>query len=198
MGIKNLLPLMQDAIVRTSLTTMKGSRIAVDVSGWLHKSIYTFAHEFILNGFRDNQLYVDFIIGRVLKLKEEKIEAILVFDGKRNILKSDEQKKREELRLGYIEHAKQLLINIKESNDEAYKKSLQKEAIEYAQKGLNVTHEMEKNTIKALRKMGCQVIVAPYEADPQLGTYLSIFYLIIYLIYLSILLTMHLLTSSFM
>lgn len=169
MGIKNLLPLLQDAIVRTSLTTMKGTRVAVDVSGWLHKSIYTFAHEFVSNGFQDNQLYVDFIIGRVLKLKEEKIEAILVFDGKRNILKSDEHIKREELRLGYIEQAKKLLLCIKESNDETYKKNCTKEAIEFAQKGLNVTHEMEKNTIKALRKMGCKVIVAPYEADPQLG-----------------------------
>ena len=37
------------------------------------------------------------------------------------------------------------------------------------QRGLSVTQDMEKNCIAGLRKLGIEVIVAPYEADPQLA-----------------------------
>lgn len=37
------------------------------------------------------------------------------------------------------------------------------------QKGLGVSHEMELNTISALRKLAIDVIISPYEADAQLA-----------------------------
>lgn len=39
----------------------------------------------------------------------------------------------------------------------------------HLKKGLGVTHAMEKSCIAALRKLKVEVIVAPYEADPQLA-----------------------------
>ena len=46
---------------------------------------------------------------------------------------------------------------------------MRNECIACFQRGLGVTHEMEKNVIAGLRRCGMEVIVAPYEADPQLA-----------------------------
>ena len=62
-----------------------------------------------------------------------------------------------------------LLENIKNTNDSLCKIKLRTEAINCFQKGLTVTHEMEKNVIAALRKIGIAVIISPYEADVQLA-----------------------------
>ena len=37
------------------------------------------------------------------------------------------------------------------------------------QRGLGVTHDMELNTISALKKLNIEVIISPYEADAQLA-----------------------------
>ena len=46
---------------------------------------------------------------------------------------------------------------------------MRNECIACFQRGLGVTHEMEKNCIAGLRKCNFEVIIAPYEADPQLA-----------------------------
>ena len=46
---------------------------------------------------------------------------------------------------------------------------LKSECVACYQRGLAATHDMEKKCVAALKKMGVTVIVAPYEADPQLA-----------------------------
>jgi hypothetical protein len=53
---------------------------------------------------------------------------------------------------------------------------LRQEAIVCFQRGLDVTHSMEKSTIAALRKLNIKCIVAPYEADAQLAYLCAIGY----------------------
>lgn len=46
---------------------------------------------------------------------------------------------------------------------------MRNECIACFQRGLGVTHDMEKNCLAALRKCNVDIVVAPYEADPQLA-----------------------------
>jgi 5'-3' exonuclease len=71
-----------------------------------------------------------------------------------------------------LESGRRLLATIKSSADTMDAKCLRKlkyECLNFYQRGLGVTHEMEKLCIAGLRKMGVTVIVAPFEADPQLA-----------------------------
>lgn len=68
-----------------------------------------------------------------------------------------------------MENGRRLLENMKSTNDNNCKAKLRAEAISCIQRGLNVTHDMEKQTIAALKKIGVVTIVAPYEADCQLA-----------------------------
>ena len=58
---------------------------------------------------------------------------------------------------------------MKQTSDVQTRAKMRNECIACFQRGLGVTHEMEKNCMAALRKAGVEVIVAPYEADPQLA-----------------------------
>ena len=97
--------------------------------------------------------------------------------------------KREENRLLHISDGRRILNKLKQANDPACISKLKNECISCFQvrfftsfflknnidltyqfkKGLGVTHAMEKSCIAALRKLKVEVIVAPYEADPQLA-----------------------------
>ena len=169
MGIKDLLQAISAAVENSEISEFAGQRIAVDASSWLHKGLYGAAEDYVDSNFSDNQLYVDFILTRVRQFMIMGVEPVMVFDGKRSILKSGTHEKRSDARRTCIEQGKRLLENMSKVSDAACKEKLRSEAISYFQRGLSVTSAMEKNTISALNKMGVKVIVAPYEADAQLA-----------------------------
>ena len=82
---------------------------------------------------------------------------------------SETRAKRDEGRLGNIENAKRLIESISKTSDPGCRAKMRNECIACFQRGLGVTHEMEKNCMAALRKSNVDIIVAPYEADPQLA-----------------------------
>eukprot|EP01035_Chromulina_nebulosa_P025593 gene25593-33415_t len=168
MGIKDLLKCLQPLTVERNINEFKGMSIAVDASGWLHRGLYAAVEDIIDSNMKDSQLYVDFIIMRVTELKAYGVDPVLVFDGKRNYMKAETNSKREDLRQSHIITGKKLLENIKKTNDRECAQKLRREAITCFQRGLGVTHEMEINTIAALRKLNIPVIVSPYESDCQL------------------------------
>lgn len=84
-------------------------------------------------------------------------------------LQSETRAKRDEGRIGNIENAKRLLESISKTSDPICRSKMRNECISCFQRGLGVTHEMEKNCLAALRKYNIDIIVAPYEADPQLA-----------------------------
>lgn len=59
--------------------------------------------------------------------------------------------------------------SISKTSDPICRSKMRNECISCFQRGLGVTHEMEKNCLAALRKYNVDIIVAPYEADPQLA-----------------------------
>ena len=148
---------------------MKGKSVAVDTSGWLHKGLYVCAEDFVDSGYVDNQLYVDFILSRVKTFEANGVKLILVFDGKRNNLKGDTQRKREDSRTRYLEQGYRLVDNMRSAVDGVTRSKLRQEAIACFQRGMAVSHEMENSVISAARKMGVQVIVSPNESDAQLA-----------------------------
>ena len=171
MGIKDLLQQMSGVMIAGSIKILEGKRIAIDCSNWLHKGVFASAEEYVDSGFVDTQLYVDFIIGRVRNLVLcGGVIPVVVFDGRRNGLKNETRESRADTRHAYLEQGKRLLENMRNCTDDQHVRvKLRAEAISCFQKGLSVTPEMEKATIGAVRKMGIQVIVAPYEADSQLA-----------------------------
>ena len=110
MGIKDLLPSLADITQKEfSLSELKGKRVAIDASGkcstnilthineslcyywlwiaWLHKAIFATAEESLDLDFEEHLLYVDFLITRTRNFRLCGVEPVLVFDGKRSILK---------------------------------------------------------------------------------------------------------------
>ncbi len=169
MGIKDLLQNVNGIVEDKHITDFSGGRVAIDASGWLHKGLYGAAEDLVDNNFEDTQLYVDFILSRVRTLMLNNVEPVVVFDGKRSTLKNETAISRGDTRKSYMDQGKHLLDNMRKASDSTVKAKFRREAISNFQKGLSVTTDMEKNTIGALRKMGVKVIVAPYEADPQLA-----------------------------
>jgi hypothetical protein len=84
-------------------------------------------------------------------------------------LQSDTCKKRDETREAVIESGRKLIENMAKTHDPQCRAKLRQEAMACFQRGLDVTHAMEKSVIAGLRKLDICCIVAPYEADVQLA-----------------------------
>lgn len=168
MGIKDLLRALEPLAKVQNISEFQNKSIAIDASGWLHKGLYAATEDFVDSGFVDNQLYVDYILMRIHELKSYGIEPVMVFDGRRSYLKSETNSKREESRRINMQNGQRLLDSMRCTKDSACSFKLKHEAMTCFQRGLSVTHEMEKNTIAALRKINVPVIISPYEADCQL------------------------------
>ena len=50
MGVKGLLQCLQKATQASSISGFKGTRVAIDASGWLHKGLYAAAEDFVDSG----------------------------------------------------------------------------------------------------------------------------------------------------
>ena len=74
------------------MTSFRGKKLAIDASGWLHKSLWVTVEDLVDSNFaHDEQLYVDFFITRVTNLRRSGTEPVFVFDGKRHAMKSETQ-----------------------------------------------------------------------------------------------------------
>ena len=138
------------------------------ITGWLHKGLYAAAEDFVDSGL-DSELYVDFILARARNFLLNNVEPVFVFDGKKNILKTETCHKRNEFKEMKVESGKKLVANMGRTHDPACRMKLRQEALACFQKGLDVTHDMEIAAIAGLRRLNIQCVVAPYEADAQLA-----------------------------
>ena len=50
MGVKGLLPGLQESARASSVGYFKGTRVAIDASGWLHKGLYAAAEDYVDSG----------------------------------------------------------------------------------------------------------------------------------------------------
>ncbi|KAK8808398.1 hypothetical protein WA158_008299 [Blastocystis sp. Blastoise] len=159
MGISTLLRTLRSITTPVNLREYSGQTAAVDALCWLHRGTYNCATELCLGQKTDR--YIRFCMDRVQMLLDNNITPILVFDGADLPAKEGTNDNRHDHR----EESKRKGL-------EYYKNGNMKEASFYFRQAIDITPEMYIGLLKELKKRHIQYIIAPYEADAQLG-YLS-------------------------
>ncbi|KAH9599590.1 XPG N-terminal [Trypanosoma melophagium] len=166
MGILGLSKLLYDrspsAIKESELNTYFGRRIAIDAS----MAIYQFL--IAMKGFQDGQgvelrneegevtSHLNGLFARTLRMVDEGLKPIYVFDGKPPALKASELQSRHQK----AEEAQQQFENAKEEgNDEMMEKM--------GKRTVRVSKEQMEEAKKLLQLMGIPVVQAPSEAEAQ-------------------------------
>ncbi len=162
MGIKGLLKLLQDQAPGSLKTypfeSLFGRKVAVDASMCLYQFLIA-----VRTGPDDQNLtnqdgevtsHLQGLFYRSLRMLEEGVKPVFVFDGKPPVLKGGELEKRRERRA----EAETDLQEAKEEGD-------QEEVNKYQRRLVRVTKEHNEDAKKLLRLMGIPVVEAPSEAE---------------------------------
>ncbi|RWS02272.1 exonuclease 1-like protein, partial [Dinothrombium tinctorium] len=156
MGINGLLPLLSSATHQVDVRDFRNSIAAIDVYSWLHKGVYSCAHNLYVGETSD--AYIDYCLRNTEYLIKCGIKPILVFDGRDLPAKkvTDETRK--------VRKEKD-----RKRIDELVREGKEYEARELMKRCVDITHEMAFKLIVELRKRNIDYIVAPYEADAQIA-----------------------------
>ncbi|KAI9370140.1 hypothetical protein BJX61DRAFT_516453 [Aspergillus egyptiacus] len=155
MGIKGLHGLLKSIQKPCHLKKFSGQTLGVDAYGWLHRGTVACAVELALD--RPTTKHIDFVLSRVRMLLYFGVTPYLVFDGDNLPSKSGTEEQRQQKR-----------AESKALGMELHRKGRTAEAYQEFQKAVDVTPLMARHLIEALKEMGVQYVVAPYEADAQL------------------------------
>ncbi|WBW73991.1 exonuclease I Exo1 [Schizosaccharomyces osmophilus] len=155
MGIKGLLGFLKSSQTPSHVEEFSGKTLGVDGYVWLHKGVFTCAHELAMQ--KDTDKYIKYAVHQALMLQYYGVKPIIVFDGGPLPCKAPTEQKRKERREEAFRFAKQLW-------DEGKKG----QAFAQFSHCVDVTPEMAAKVIAALKEHGISSIVAPYEADSQL------------------------------
>eukprot|EP00756_Hemistasia_phaeocysticola_P060448 Hpha_TRINITY_DN403_c0_g1::TRINITY_DN403_c0_g1_i1::g.27606::m.27606/K10746/EXO1; exonuclease 1 len=156
MGIQGLLPALRAIEEKTNLSAFKGQRAGVDAYGWLHRVCVSCAEA--LGEGRETDAYIKGFAYRVRQLQSFGVVPVLVFDGDDLPSKKRTNDVRRAGRRKELAHARELI-----------KAGKRGEAYTHFMKGLEVTPDLASTVISAMRDIGVECIVAPYEADAQLA-----------------------------
>uniref|UniRef100_A0A7S1KUX0 Exonuclease 1 n=1 Tax=Percolomonas cosmopolitus TaxID=63605 RepID=A0A7S1KUX0_9EUKA len=156
MGINGLLPALKPCLNAVHIREYKGKRLAVDAYVWLHKGAFSCAEE-LCQGIATEK-YLNFCSRMVGLLLHYGVIPVIVFDGDRLPMKSGEEHTRKSSRKENLQKAKSL---VQAGNYGDAKK--------YFQQAVDVSPTMAKRFIEMLKTKNVEYIVAPYEADAQLG-----------------------------
>lgn len=156
MGITGLISQVEKASTSVHVSRLRGSVCVVDANGWLHRASYGCAEDLYYG--RPTDQYVRFCLKRLQIVIDAGIKPIMVFDGQRLPAKEVTHKNRQSLRHEKRQKVEQLLADGRASKA----KELMRNCVE-------VTPEMAKNLINALRSKDIDFVVAPFEADAQMA-----------------------------
>jgi exonuclease-1 len=172
MGIQGLLKECEYVMKDRYLSELKGLRVAVDGYVWLHRGIYWGASD--LARGRKSTSHIKYFMNRVrqllqyVSLKSElyvpsrhEMVVTVVFDGAPLPMKAATESERAKSRAVALERA----LELERCGDKA-------QAQTFFSRAVDVSPQMAFEVSEHLRKEGIDVLVAPYEADAQLG-YLS-------------------------
>jgi len=95
MGVLNLFSFMNNTKKKTNLKNFKGATLGIDISCWLHASLYSLKRVELKyeNIFEDLELlnssdcFLDFIKNKLKIFEENQINCVVVFDGKKPMIK---------------------------------------------------------------------------------------------------------------
>ncbi|KAG9510378.1 Flap endonuclease 1, partial [Fragariocoptes setiger] len=162
MGIKQLSKLIADvapqAIKEQEIKAYFGRRIAIDASTSLYQFLIAIRmqSDLMTNDSGETTSHLIGFLHRTVKLIENGIKPVYVFDGKPPDLKFGELGKRSEKRK-----------EAKEKLDKAVEDNNQEEIIKFNKRLIHVTPKHNEDVKKLLRFMGLPVIDAPSEAEAQ-------------------------------
>ncbi|KAI6232979.1 Flap endonuclease 1-like protein [Aphelenchoides fujianensis] len=163
MGIKDLSKVLADhaerAVREQELGAYFGRKVAIDASMSMYQFLIAIRHDNgqnLSNEKGESTSHLNGMFYRTIRLMENGLKPIFVFDGKPPELKSDELVKRYEKR----EEAKKELEAAKEKGDH-------ETAEKYERRTVKVTPEQGDQCKALLRAMGVPVVEAPCEAEAQ-------------------------------
>jgi len=140
------------------LKEFAGKRIAIDISGCIHRSGVVQARKYFL-GTLENKPWCDYTEALINVLRENNITPIVVFDGQKRL--PEKQSCNDRRRDGHSMAMRQALLEE------------QSGAIEEAEKqwmrAFTVTVDMEKQVMLLLETLDVEYVVAEHEADLEIG-----------------------------
>ncbi|KAJ3431578.1 exonuclease [Anaeramoeba flamelloides] len=156
MGIKALFQALNIISKKIHLRKFKGKTIAIDGYVLLYKHAFKSAREILVEKssktlVKNCMEFIDLLVGFG-------ITPFVVFDGASLPMKLETQSKRTKTRLESFKKAQEFE---KEGN--------MKEANRFYQRSVRIRSNNAHDLLVALKKKNIQVLVAPYEADPQLA-----------------------------
>lgn len=146
---------------RVTLDERAGARAAVDAYSWLHKGAFACAKELALGRApwgRGDAPYVRYCVYRANMLRAHGIEPVIVFDGDGLPAKRREESARRARRAEALERGRRA-----EAMGDG------RAATMHYAGATDVTPEMARELIVALRREKFDFAVAPYEADAQIA-----------------------------
>ncbi|CAM9161760.1 unnamed protein product, partial [Chrysoparadoxa australica] len=156
MGISGLLPLLRPVTRDSHLSDLKGKVVGVDMYSWIHKGVYSCSKELCLGEPTDK--YITYCLKRVGLLRDYSVQPYLVFDG------------------GYLPAKKKKELERRLSREKSKREGIQhhresrsKDAHAAFAKAVEVTPFMAYRVMQAVKQHFNGMVVAPYEADAQLG-----------------------------
>jgi hypothetical protein len=76
-----------ETVKHCSITDFKGMTIGINASHWLEIALTATVEELINHNFEDFMFYVDALLSKVRNFRMAGVEPVMVFEGKRNLLK---------------------------------------------------------------------------------------------------------------
>lgn len=156
MGVSGLLPVLKPITERVNVSTFRGRRVGVDGFAWLHRGGYACALELATGAPTSG--YLTHFLHRVNLLLHHGVVPVVVFDGAPLPMKADTNAERRASR-----------AEARRAGEAALAVGDRRAATEYFQRCVTVTPEMVAAVMGALRPLGVDAMVAPYEADAQLA-----------------------------
>lgn len=159
MGIKGLLASLKHCTVPAHVSEFRGTTVGIDGYAWLHRAVFSDLQNCLNNEVSDRPVL--YCIRRANIIKSYGVKPLFVFDGCSLPSKASTNKARRDNR----EAAKTKMDSLLATGDRIGARKAMRQAV-------GISSALLIHLLKALKKQALDFLIAPYEADAQLG-YLS-------------------------
>ncbi|RDW22944.1 flap endonuclease 1 [Yarrowia lipolytica] len=174
MGIKGLNKLLMEhcpAALRSSeIKNFGGRKVAIDASMSLYQFVIAVRQADGQQLTNENGETTSHLMGmfyRTLRMVDNGIKPVYVFDGKPPVLKSGELAKRKERREEALKKIEELKQQVEDGEEGEETKEAQEDVTRFEKRTVRVTPEQNDEAKKLLTLMGIPIVEAPCEAEAQ-------------------------------